>query len=97
MLYKEKVIQGLEHCMSESRCYKCPYTIEAECENSTSYYSKAIEDAITLLLEHEPVKPVKEQIFSSIYGWVCGACSFPLLSDSYTYCPRCGRAVKWNT
>ena len=54
-------------------------------------------DALSLLLEQEPVKPVKEQIFSSIYGWVCGACSFPLLSDSYTYCPRCGRAVKWDT
>ncbi len=54
-----------------------------------------ILDALELLKEQEPVKPVKEQIFSSIFGLVCGACNFPLLSDSYMYCPRCGKKVKW--
>lgn len=48
---REKIIKGLECCMSESQCYKCPYINENECENGTSYYSKAIEDAITLLRE----------------------------------------------
>lgn len=55
-----------------------------------------ISDALALLKEQEPVKPTKEQIFSSIFGWVCGACSLPFISDNYKYCPHCGRKVKWD-
>ena len=46
--------------MSESQCYKCPYINENECENGTSYYSKAIEDAITLLREQQPIIRCKD-------------------------------------
>jgi len=52
---REKVIKGLECCMSESLCYKCPYKIGDECENGKYYYSKAIEDAITLLKEQPEI------------------------------------------
>ena len=52
---REKVIKGLECCMSESLYYKCPYKSEDECENGKYYYSKAIEDAIALLREQEPI------------------------------------------
>ena len=49
-----------------------------------------------LLREQEPAEPVKEQIFSFIFGWNCGACGFPLLVDKFMYCPRCGRKIKWD-
>lgn len=104
MLYKEKIIQGLECCMSESRCYKCPYTIEAECENGTSYYSKAIEDAITLLKEPKSMEPTKVQEGNRT-DYFCRNCTTKvgmLFSDEdawrfhYYFCPYCGWKVKWN-
>ena len=45
----EKVIKGLECCMSERICKGCPYKEKDECENGGYYYSKAIEDALELL------------------------------------------------
>lgn len=60
-------------------------------------YQKGFSDGKSVLLrEQEAVKPVKEQIFSSFFGWVCGACGFSLLSDRYIYCPHCGRKMKWD-
>ena len=57
---REKVINGLEHCMSESLCYKCPYKNTDECEDGGYYYSKAIEDAITLLKEQPEIIRCKD-------------------------------------
>ena len=49
------------------------------------------------LTEQERVKPTKNQsLLANFLGWNCGACGFPLLSDGYTYCPRCGRRIDWN-
>ena len=98
MIDKEKVIKGLECCMSESRCYKCPYLTEGECENGTSYYSKSSEDAITLLREQEPVT------WSYEYNcFICSNCGLAiedevncLMNNSINFCPTCGRKVKWN-
>ena len=99
-LYRKKVIKGLEIC-SAGEWNSTDGRDHTDCPYYPAGYTGCtckllMRDALTLLREQEPVKPVKEQIFSSIYGWVCGACSFPLLSDSYTYCPKCGRAVKWD-
>lgn len=92
----KKVIKGLKCCMSESRCYGCPYTIENECENGTSYYSKAIEDAIILLQEWEPVKPELRMSKHGFKQWiVCGNC-YGKMRGLYDYCPWCGRKIKWN-
>lgn len=47
---REKVIKGLECCMSEKTCHgKCPY--KGQCDDGGYYYSRAIEDAIELLKE----------------------------------------------
>lgn len=49
----EKVIKGLECCISEKTCHShCPYN--GECEEGGYYYSKAIEDAIALLKAQQP-------------------------------------------
>lgn len=48
MADREKVIIGLECCMAEKICAsKCPY--KGQCDDGGYYYSKAIEDAISLL------------------------------------------------
>lgn len=96
MADREKVIKGLECCMSESLCYKCPYKSENECENGKYYYSKAIEDAITLLREQEPVKPELRMSKWGFKQWlICGACG-GTITFKVTYCPYCGRKVKWD-
>lgn len=53
MTDKEKVVKGLECCMSEQICKGCPYKEKDECEDGGYYYSKAIEDAIALLKEQD--------------------------------------------
>lgn len=54
MIDREKVIKGLECCMSEKVCHSpCPYN--GECEEGGYYYSKAIEDAIALLKAQESI------------------------------------------
>ena len=51
----DKVIKGLECCMSEKICNSsCPY--KGQCDDGGYYYSKAIEDAIALLKEQEPIE-----------------------------------------
>ena len=91
MIDREKVINGLECCMSESRCYKCPYKDEDECENGKYYYSKAIEDAITLLYKQESVKPDYDPYYQE---WSCGNCG-KIIIRACNFCPYCGREVKW--
>ena len=50
----ERVIKGLECCMSEKTCHnKCPY--KGQCDDGGWYYSRAIEDAIELLKAQEPI------------------------------------------
>ena len=93
---REKVIKGLEHCMSESLCYKCPYKNADECENGKYYYSKAIEDAIVLLREREPVMPELRMTRHGFRQWVvCGNC-YGKIDGGDDYCRHCGKAVKWN-
>lgn len=102
MISKEKVIKGLECCrdldISDMKCPDaCPYH---DCSNEFGCcnYIPLMDDAIALLKEEpEPVKPTKNQsLLANFLGWNCGACGFPLLSDGYVYCPRCGKKVDWN-
>ena len=87
----EKVIKGLECCMAEKICSsKCPY--KGQCDDGGYYYSKAIEDAISLLKEQDPVKP----FFSSDRRWLCGNCMREVEKYGGDYCcPGCGRKLLW--
>lgn len=61
MIDREKVIKGLECCMAEKICAsKCPY--KGQCDDGGYYYSKAIEDAISLLKEQEPRVMTLEEV-----------------------------------
>jgi len=96
---REKVIKGLECCMSEKICNSlCPY--RGQCDDGGYYYSKAIEDAIALLKEQEPVTyelvKVGEKNYP-FYNLVCTGCGNKTgMRMDWKYCPRCGRTVKWN-
>lgn len=53
MADREKVIKGLECCMSEKICAsQCPY--KGQCDDGGYYYSRAIEEALSLLKAQEP-------------------------------------------
>ena len=77
-------------------CVECPYNPKPGkiwkygCAHGQD---KMIEDAIALLKEQEPVKP--KYTPKSIYSWECGVCAEPF-DRIANYCPKCGRAVKWD-
>lgn len=86
----EKIIKGL-HCCAHTdgiSCVLCPYDIADE--DCTALMSM---DVLDLLKEQEPVKP--KYTPKSIYSWECGVCAEPF-DRIANYCPKCGRAVKWD-
>lgn len=93
----EKVIKGLECCITDGPdCPNdCPYI--GDCNRKQLH-----TDAIVLLKAQEPVKPVVD-----IDTWKCGNCGHTLehqellgdnvlFHEQYSFCPECGRAVKWD-
>ena len=83
---RETVIKALEHCSRRLGCNTCPY------DHGCGRQSLLLEDAAKLLKEQEPVKPIRQEGFSSVK---CGKCNstIPLYC---IYCPFCGRKVDWN-
>lgn len=102
MIDREKVIKGLE-CHISRKCETdavkheiCPYWEHDNCGNRVMY------DAMVLLKEQEPVKPIDQGDDS----YVCDNCGETVGWEEldvsgidpvkYEYCPGCGRRVKWN-
>ena len=99
----EKAIKGLKCCTLE-KCpgKECPYvppTYEEECVNVLC------ADALELLKEQGPIKPTV-----AVDTWICSCCGHTLESQEliddkenpqvlvheiYSFCPNCGKAVKW--
>ena len=46
-------------------------------------------EALELLKEQEPVRPIRLENW-----WQCPSCSGNIVANM-KYCPRCGKAVKW--
>lgn len=100
---RKKVIKGLECCMSEQICKGCPYKEKDECENGGYYYSKAIEDALVLLKEQEPILLENQHKPCGISTnanspWIsrCPKCGKKVEGKQTRFCKYCGQAVKWN-
>lgn len=96
---RNKVIKALECCASPSPsvCRGCPY------KHTPDKYplcnDELCRDALALLKEQAPVKPVKNKL-SWEHGynwdiWDCGHCGSQLRSDA-NYCDRCGHKVNWD-
>ena len=87
----EKVQKGLDLCLSgeSSVCNDCPY--DAECKEATGIGPSPLRrDALKLLKEQEPVKPIRLENW-----WECPSCGGNIVANM-KYCPGCGRSVKWN-
>ena len=55
-----------------------------------------LEEAIELLKEQEPVKPVEKRDHGFYYA--CGSCweMLGIVREYPSYCPCCGKKVKWD-
>ena len=102
MIDREKVIKGLEYCITHYNCKDevstCPY-IDL-CEQLDDSTGGTLErDALALLKEQEPVEPKRTINSNGFHYDYCGACDciLPVGRDfnRANYCPRCGRPVKW--
>lgn len=92
MADSEKVKKGLE-CHKSGICDNgkmlCPYwKEEADCSK------KLIDDALELLKEQEPVKPIEGDPVTQGFKYLCGKCHWKIVRN-YTYCEHCGKKVKW--
>lgn len=105
---RSKVIVGIAVCLSPSGCGKdCPYYNDRKnrCKKQLR------NDALELLKEQEPVKPIRVQreetleeneVFTATdvwAEWYCPKCH-KKIAERYSphaqYCMWCGRAVKWD-
>lgn len=66
------------------------------------HIQEALNMAVDALKTQEPVEPILE-----VDTWECGNCNHKLenqellgdnvlFHEQYSYCPECGKAVKWN-
>lgn len=91
MVDRKRVMQWLETCANGCED-GCPYEYKnlvyrVECK------ADLMSDALELLREQEPVRPVKQ--IEQTEWTVCGHCHKHLISK-WVFCPYCGRAVKWD-
>lgn len=86
---REKVINDLQDAVNDDWMWQ-----------HADYYAKAMENAIALLKEQEPVtyKVVKAGEKSyPFYDLVCTGCGNKTgMRMDWKYCPGCGRVVKWD-
>ena len=99
---QEKVLKGLQCCVDpliKAGCLECPYY---PCYDKDTTSDKLLADALALLQEREPVKPI--EMINDFYpigdslrteGWKCGKCGQRIAWND-NYCSKCGRAVNWN-
>lgn len=83
-----KVIKGLEYCSGSKCVVECPYYAFDNC------YDRVMEDAIALLKEQEPVKPVPEYNNRCTGWYVCGNCHEPI-DNGDAFCRYCERRIDW--
>lgn len=102
MTDREKVIKAIELEIKHENTWECrkecPYYGKTDC----NCFTQVLVDALELLKEQEPVKPVE-----TWNTYLCGNCNrnvyheerqgcLVLYEERYTYCPNCGRKVLWN-
>lgn len=91
---REKVINGLEHCIGDN----CNGDNWGECEYSRHGCIDALlEDTLALLKAQEPVEPKKNDVeFAGLktWDWACPECNC-ILTYRANYCSCCGKPVKW--
>ena len=89
----EKVIKGLEE-ISDYFFSVYHHSKDREEINKAKDRCDAVEDALALLKEQEPVRP-KYIDGKRNHFIMCGNCNTDLMRGM-KYCSYCGRAVKWD-
>ena len=99
MVDGEKVIKALRICIPETQedskleCSDCPYGDVCNPNDIVGITLPLIWDIRELLKEQEAVEP--RRIDGKRNHFIkCGSCNCDLLTG-YLFCPRCGKAVKW--
>ena len=87
---RKKVIEGLEEVIAEAVYPDRPRKFMMSLELA--------EDALALLKEQEPVKPlilVKDAALSNGAKYLCGKCGGSFFHQKVNFCPWCGKVVNW--
>ena len=100
MADREKVIRGLVE-ISDHMQQVAEKSEDPRLCGMFEYWHEMAEDALALIREQEPVEPkwiaykddLTEQDFKVP---TCGICGTYIGYGDTLYCPRCGRAVKWD-
>ena len=91
---RKELIDILE-CCHEDDCGHCPAALTdgRPCNGATELSIPVpvfiFENVQELLKEQEPVKPIRLENW-----WKCPSCGGNIVANM-KYCPRCGKAVKW--
>ena len=81
---REKVINDLQDAVNDDWMWQ-----------HADYYAKAMENAIALLKEHEPLEPITDGN-EHIHVFRCRKCNRILQrNNEMDYCPKCGQPIKW--
>lgn len=99
MLDTEKIIEGLEKC-KRYECDDCTEKGASQASWDCPAYDNFVDNALTLLKEQEPMKPMKMAVDyvrkePVVFSYECPVCMCGLLRH-WVACPICGRAVKWD-
>ena len=98
MADREKVIIGVDICLSRFHCGKdCPYY---NAENRSGCMELLRKDALELLKEQEAMKPIYNEQKYGDHLPHCGNCEKVLPNNGVygkvNFCHYCGQAVKWD-
>lgn len=91
MADRGKIVKGMECCVSGEHS-ECPYRDRDNDNGMLKCWNELMRDALELLKEQEPVKPVDRWDHGFYYA--CGSCGKELGIILPSYCQYCGKAVK---
>ena len=102
MTDREKVIEHLKEIAEYFRGCRSNASFASKAEIHFWELQNAASEAAELLKAHEPVEPDVD-----VDTWICGKCGHKLehqemvgsnilFHEQYSYCPNCGRKVKWD-
>lgn len=102
MTDREKVVKGLEICIkniNQVDCPNdCPYYSDCTKYEKRYIFQPLLRDALKLIKEQEPVKPVREfseNIDNCAWWYECGWCH-DAVDYHDIFCRHCGRELKWD-
>ena len=91
MADREKVIVALGFCTSPKEGVYCKDKICPYWGTGDYCMNVLMKDALSLLEMQNPTEP---KMVNGLYE--CGECLYELRPDADSYCPCCGKKVKWS-